>query len=329
MKDIHGRNIDYIRISVTDRCNLRCLYCMPEDGVASVGHEKILSFDEIIRLMRISAGLGIKKVKITGGEPLVRKGIAGLIADIKKIEGIEQVTMTTNGILLEENLKELAAAGLDGVNISLDTLSPEKYSQITRREGLEKVLSSLRACAKYPNLAVKINAVTLADYNYDEIESLAALAKDYIADIRFIEIMPVGLGKEYRGYNQDIILERLTAAFGEPQQDEEKRGNGPAVYYKFSGFRGSVGFISALSHSFCGSCNRIRLTSEGFLKSCLNFAEGADLRTVMREGATDEKLKTIISECIVSKPAGHCFGTEDVDKAGHKKDSRRMSAIGG
>ncbi|MBQ4649215.1 MAG: GTP 3',8-cyclase MoaA [Firmicutes bacterium] len=325
MFDRYRRNIDYIRISVTDRCNLRCRYCMPECGVEQVSHDQILRFDEMLRLVNVFACLGIKKIKLTGGEPLVRKGLPGMIAEIKKVKGIEQVTMTTNGILLEENLPVLVAAGLDGVNISLDTLSAEKYHEITRKEGIEKVLSSLDACSRYPELRVKINAVTLADYNQDEIENLALIARDRDIDVRFIEMMPMGLGKDFRGYDQNVIIEKLTAAFGQPVINEEKRGNGPAIYYKFDGFTGNVGFISAMSHTFCSDCNRVRLTSEGFLKPCLNFSEGVDLRRIMREGAGDEELKNIIEETIFNKPGQHCFGKE----SDREKDSRRMSAIGG
>jgi len=325
MFDKHGRNIDYIRISVTDRCNLRCRYCMPEEGVEQVCHNQILTFDEILRLVNVFASLGIRKIKLTGGEPLVRKGLPDLVSEIKKINGIEQVTLTTNGILLEENLQSLVNAGLDGVNISLDTLSPEKYHEITRRGGIEKVFSSVNACSAYPQLRVKINAVTLYDYNRDEVEQLAALAKDRDIDVRFIEMMPVGSGKNFRGYGQDYIMNRLAAAFGNPSFNEEKRGNGPAVYWKFDGFRGSIGFISALSHNFCGDCNRIRLTSEGFLKPCLNYSEGVDLRTILRESADDEELKNVIEECIFNKPGRHCFDRDSAEE----KDTRSMSAIGG
>lgn len=325
MLDKQGRNIDYIRISVTDRCNLRCRYCMPEEGVKQVCHDHILRFDEILRLVNIFAQLGIKKVKLTGGEPLVRKGLPSLVADIKKIKGIEQVTLTTNGLLLEDNLQSLVDAGLDGVNISLDTLSDDTYREITRNDGLEKVLAALDACSSFTQLRVKINAVTLADYNMGEIETLAELARNRNIDVRFIELMPMGLGRDFRGYRQELILERLTAAFGQPVISAESHGNGPAVYCKFSGFKGNVGFISALSHTFCGTCNRIRLTSEGFLKPCLNYAEGADLRAVLRGGAGDETIKTIIKESILNKPSGHSFGRESE----LKKDLRKMSDIGG
>lgn len=325
MKDKLGRNIDYIRISITDRCNLRCCYCMPEEGVEQVCHDQILRFDEMIRLVNVFADLGIKKIKLTGGEPLVRKDIISLISEIRKIQGIEQITLTTNGILLEENLDMLVNAGIDAVNISIDTLSADNYNKITRRNGLEKVLSGIDACSRYPKLRVKINAVTLADYNLDEIEALASLAKGRDIDVRFIEMMPMGLGKDFRGYNQNVILEKLTASFGQPVPGEEKRGNGPAVYYKFEGFKGYVGFISALSHTFCGDCNRVRLTSEGFLKPCLNYSEGVDLRTLMRAGACNEEIKKVIEECIFNKPGQHAF----IKETDLEKDSRRMSAIGG
>ncbi len=325
MFDRQGRNIDYIRISVTDRCNLRCRYCMPEEGVKQVCHDQILRFDEILRLVAIFGRQGIKKVKLTGGEPLVRKGLPDLVTEIKRTEGIEQVTLTTNGILLEENLESLVNAGLDGVNISLDTLSPEVYHEITRNDGLEKVISAIDACSAFPQLQVKINVVTLEDYNMNEIVALAGLAKDRNIDVRFIELMPMGLGKDFRGYSQDQIMARLESAFGKPEICSQHQGNGPAVYYKFNGFSGNVGFISALSHVFCGDCNRVRLTSEGFLKPCLNYAGGADLRAAMRGGADDESLKKIIERTVFNKPSGHSFGRE----SGIEKDSRKMSDIGG
>lgn len=325
MKDRQGREIDYIRISVTDRCNLRCRYCMPEDGIEQLSHGEILNFDEIIRLVKIFAGLGITKVKLTGGEPLVRKGFCRLVSDIKKVRGIQQVTMTTNGILLEENLPELIEAGIDGINISLDTLNADKYREITRHEGLEKVFSAIKACEMCEKLHVKINAVTLADYNIDEIEQLAAMAKDNCVDVRFIEIMPMGLGKNFEGYSREVILDRLERAYGKAEYSHENNGNGPAVYFRFEGFKGSVGFISAISHNFCGSCNRIRLTSEGFLKPCLNYSEGEDLREMMRTGMADTKLAAIIEKAIFNKPECHSFA-QDTDI---RKDSRKMSEIGG
>ena len=311
MKDRLGREIDYIRISITDRCNLRCGYCMPECGVPSVPHDKILRFDEIVRLVKIFCSLGIKNVKITGGEPLVRKGAVGLIKDIKAIDGIEKVSLTTNGILLSENLNALAEAGIEGINISLDTLDRQKYMKITGFDGLNTVLKAIDECRAFPEIKVKINAVTLADYNRDEICKLADFASEAGATLRFIEMMPIGLGTGFGGYNQDEIMTVLEEAYGPAKTINEEVGSGPAKYYSFEGTEGRIGFISPISHKFCRSCNRIRLTSEGLLRPCLGSEMGTDLRKPMRDDASDEELASLICEEIMNKPAGHCFEATD------------------
>ena len=311
MKDRLGREIDYIRISITDRCNLRCGYCMPECGVPSVPHDKILRFDEIVRLVKIFCSLGIKNVKITGGEPLVRKGAVGLIKDIKAIDGIEKVSLTTNGILLSENLNALAEAGIEGINISLDTLDRQKYMKITGFDGLNTVLKVIDECRAFPEIKIKINAVTMADYNIDEICKLADFASEAGATLRFIEMMPIGLGTGFGGYNQDEIMTVLEEAYGPAKTINEEVGSGPAKYYSFEGLKGRIGFISPISHKFCRSCNRIRLTSEGLLRPCLGSEMGTDLRKPMRDDASDEELKALIYDGIMNKPAGHCFEATD------------------
>ena len=311
MKDRLGREIDYIRISITDRCNLRCGYCMPECGVPSVPHDKILRFDEIVRLVKIFCSLGIKNVKITGGEPLVRKGAVGLIKDIKAIDGIEKVSLTTNGILLSENLNALAEAGIEGINISLDTLDRQKYMKITGFDGLNTVLKVIDECRAFPEIKIKINAVTMADYNRDEICKLADFASEAGATLRFIEMMPIGLGTGFGGYNQDEIMTVLEEAYGPAKTINEEVGSGPAKYYSFEGLKGRIGFISPISHKFCRSCNRIRLTSEGLLRPCLGSEMGTDLRKPMRDDASDEELASLICEEILNKPAGHCFEATD------------------
>ena len=311
MQDRLGREIDYIRISITDRCNLRCGYCMPECGVPSVSHDMILRFDEIVRLVKIFCSLGIKNVKITGGEPLVRKGAVGLIKDIKAIDGIEKVSLTTNGILLSENLNALAEAGIEGINISLDTLDRQKYMKITGFDGLNTVLKVIDECRAFPEIRIKINAVTLDDYNRDEICTLADFAADMGVTLRFIEMMPLGLGTGFGGYNQDEIMTVLEEAYGPAKTINEEVGSGPAKYYSFEGLEGRIVFISPMSHKFCRSCNRIRLTSEGLLRPCLGSDVGIDLRMPMREGASDEELKALIYDGIMNKPAGHCFEATD------------------
>lgn len=329
MKDQFNRNIDYIRISVTDRCNLRCRYCMPSCGVASVPHGKILTFDEIVRLTQRFAEVGIRKVKITGGEPLVRRGVLDLIREIRQVSGIDEVTLTTNGVLIGQQPElayQLAEAGVSSINISLDTLNRARYEMLTGSDGLDDVMRAIDACCSIPNLKVKVNAVTLADYNRVEVAELAALARDRNLDVRFIEMMPVGLGKDFKGYGQDWILKELEAVYGLAAMDENDcRGNGPAVYYRLEGFCGRVGFISAMSHMFCGECNRVRLTSEGLLKPCLQYAGGTDLRQLLREGADDEILRDAIRESIYNKPQHHRF----LDEIDDEMEGQGMSFIGG
>ena len=307
MLDKLNRKIDYLRISVIDRCNLRCVYCMPEEGVESIPHEEILTYDEILRICEIVSELGIRKIKITGGEPLVRKDIVNLIRDIKNIDKIEQVTLTTNGILLHEMLDDLYDAGIDAINISLDTLNKDNFKKITRRDGLEKVLMSIDKAYDL-GIRVKINCLAIRDFNLREIVEIASFAKDREIDVRFIELMPIGFGKKYTQIDNDEILSILESRFGTFEIVTEKRGNGPAKYYRNQNMKGCIGFISAISHEFCESCNRIRLTSSGFLKLCLHYNKGIDLKGPIRNGISDEDLKKLIHNTIWNKPISHKFG---------------------
>ena len=306
MKDSLGRTIDYLRVSVTDRCNLRCRYCMPEEGVTWFEHSQILTYEEIIRLCRIFYELGIRKVKVTGGEPLVRKGVPWLIRALKESCHMEQVTLTTNGVLLKEQIGGLVEAGLDGVNISLDTLNREKFLEITRRDQLSEALDGLSEALRYPELNVKVNCVPAA-YNLDEVTAIAGLAKDDPLTVRFIELMPIGQGRNKDGISEEKILGLLEQKYGVLCPYDGNMGNGPAHYYELPGFRGKIGFISAISHKFCGECNRVRLTSQGFLRPCLASETGCDLRALLRGGADDARLRTAIRETIWSKPREHHF----------------------
>lgn len=334
MRDQFGRNIDYMRVSVTDRCNLRCIYCMPEEGIPCVSHSDILTFDEIRRICGIGAELGISRIKLTGGEPLVRRGLPGLLGMLKKIPGIEQVTLTTNGILLKDNINELVSNGLDAVNISIDTLDPEYYHKITRRGGIEEVLSGLDAALSYPALKVKVNCVPLKGMPEETYVQLASLAKDRDVDVRFIEMMPIGLGKEYCGVSGQEIYNILKERFGEAERCNGKFGNGPAVYVQFSGFQGKIGFIDAVTHKFCSTCNRVRLTSEGRLKLCLQYETGIDMRKLLRSGADDEVIRQEMRRVIYEKPACHHFAAGRPDtpaslSGDEKLETRDMSQIGG
>ena len=324
MFDKYGREIDYIRISVTDRCNLKCLYCMPEEGVSMVSHEEILSYDEIVTLAEVFASLGIRKIKLTGGEPLVRRDLPWLVKKLKVLPGIEKVTLTTNGLFLKEALGELGEAGIDGINLSLDTLNPEVFAEITRRRGLDKVLEGFYEALKYPEIPLKINCVPLGREDQEVLE-IAELARHYPVHVRYIEMMPIGLGRQFRSVGEEELLKQLREKYGTPSPCQEKLGNGPAHYYSFPGFLGKIGFISALSHKFCGSCNRVRLTSQGFLKTCLQYETGADLRRLLREGASQETLKRAVEQAIRDKPQSHRFGQKDTGEV----ETHMMSQIGG
>ena len=324
MQDQHQRNIDYLRISIIDRCNLRCVYCMPEDGVSPIKHADILTYEEIIRICKVMAGFGLKYIKITGGEPLIRKDLPWLIAGLKAIDGIEQVTLTTNGLLLKEQLSQLVKAGIDAINISLDTMNPESFTQITRRNLFKDVWEGILACLEYPNIPIKINCVPV-DSSLENLISMAKIAKVYPIHVRFIEMMPIGLGKEFTHISEDQIIEVLTKEFGPLIPDYKHLGNGPCHYYTIDGFKGRIGFISAISHKFCHQCNRIRLTADGYLKTCLQYETGGSLKDLLRTDCSDETLGESIYNIIFNKPLCHQF---DVTEPEHK-EVRSMSQIGG
>lgn len=324
MIDSHGRTIDYVRISLTDRCNLRCVYCMPENGVEQILHQQILTYDEILRICRCLASLGIKKVKLTGGEPLVRRDCAALLKQLKQIPGIEKVTLTTNGVLLKENMEALAQAGLDAVNISLDTVDAELFEKITRRDNLSKVLEGLKEALKYPQIPVKINSVPVLG-DKENLVRTAYLAQQYPVHVRFIEMMPIGYGKQFDFWSEDEVRHILEEAYGPMIPCKEHYGNGPCHYFSVKGFQGKIGFISAMTHKFCYQCNRVRLTAEGYLKACLQFQIGADLRELMRSGCSDEELTQVIEKVIRDKPVSHNFN----EMKTMLDEQRMMSQIGG
>lgn len=325
MKDQYGRQINYMRVSVTDRCNLRCIYCMPEEGIKQVSHQDILTYDEIVQIVNAAAAVGITRIKLTGGEPLVRKNLAGLVEALRAVPGIEEVTVTTNGILLKEQIGKLARAGISAVNISVDSLDPDMYASIARKDALAAVLEGMEAAVSCPGLKVKINCVPLKGLNEEEWVRLAQIARERPIDVRFIEMMPMGLGRDFQGSSQKEVLERLRETFGPEQYLDGNFGNGPATYVHFNGFAGKIGFISALSHKFCSECNRIRMTAEGFLKPCLQYASGEDLREMIRNGASEEELIRAINRTIYYKPACHHFEVDDSAEFEHKK----MFRIGG
>lgn len=325
MKDTFGREIDYLRISVTDRCNLRCRYCMPEEGVESISHDRILRFSEILSVVEEAAALGITKLKITGGEPLVRKGIPSLLRDCRKVPGIRQLTMTTNGVLLREMYNELAEAGLDALTVSLDTMNREEYFRLTRRDELPEVLAGLDLAWKRGRIPLKINCVSYKRSTPEELVNIALLARDHPVHVRFIEMMPIGLGRQFEYLSEEQLKEILEPEIGALTPYRGRLGNGPAVYYTAEGFAGKIGFISAMSHRFCGSCNRLRLTSSGYLKSCLQYDTGVDLRLALASGSR-EKLRDALIEGIRIKPQHHSFGENGKIL---REEQLGMSQIGG
>lgn len=325
MKDGFGREIDYLRISVTDKCNLRCKYCMPKQGVELLAHEELLRLEELARIVHIMEGLGISRIRITGGEPLVRKNLVKLVQDVHQLEGIQEISMTTNGVLLSEQLAQFIAAGLTSVNISLDTMNACTFQEITRVDAFEKVIDAIQKAVK-TGIRVKVNCVPCLEWNEKDLADVARLACDYPLDVRFIELMPVGCGKEFHGIPSEVVLTGLEECFGKAVPSEEKRGNGPANYYDFEGFQGKIGFISPMSHQFCESCNRIRLTADGQLKLCLHYNSGIALKPLLRSGLSDEQIREKIVEAVRQKPKAHDFAhTEQLAAS----DSRKMVQIGG
>lgn len=325
MIDGIGRNIDYVRLSVTDRCNLRCVYCMPEEGVESISHDRILRFQEILRICRILASQGIRKVKLTGGEPLVRKGITELIRELKQIDGIDNVTITTNGVLLEEMYDELVEAGIDAITVSLDTLNGEVFKQITRRDEAERVKRGIEKAVTENKVPLKINCVPVLGIREQQLTELVELARDHKVHVRFIEMMPIGMGSSFPFVKEDELRLTLEKTLGPLTPCNDVEGNGPCHYFAAEGLKGRIGFISAVSHKFCDSCNRIRLTAEGFLKTCLQYDSGAELKPLLEGGCSDEELAEVIIKALQEKPAGHNFGNAAVDG----KERRGMSQIGG
>ena len=322
MFDRYQREIHYLRLSVTDLCNLRCRYCMP-DGVEKLEREAVLTYEEFLRLAALFAQCGIDTVRMTGGEPLVRKNVAQLVAGLKAIPGIRKVTMTTNGILLAQQLPALLAAGLDSVNISLDTLRPEVFRQITARDEFAAVQAGLQAALE-SGIPVKLNCVPQAGVNEGELEDLAALAENRPLQVRFIEMMPIGYGAAMPCISGPELRQRFARRWPELQPlTEAAFGDGPAVYYTVPGWQGSIGFIAAVHGKFCASCNRVRLTSQGFLRPCLASEAGCDLRALLRSGADDTQLLAAIRETIWAKPREHHFEDSSMPA------TRGMYRIGG
>lgn len=320
MKDQFQREIDYLRISITDRCNLRCQYCMPQD-IELVSMRELLTYEELIEIVKVMAKLGIHYVKVTGGEPLVRKDCAELIKKLKEIEGIERVSLTTNGVLLKQYLPALLEAGLDAVNISLDTMNEDLFSQITRKNCGNQVKRAIQmACES--GLQTKVNAVLMKGYNESAWEDLILLAKDNPIDVRFIEMMPIGMGRKFETVSSELLLTDIQMKYPNLEKEKRRHGYGPAVYYKIPEFQGSIGLIGAIHGKFCASCNRVRLTSQGMLKPCLSYESQVDLKSILRQHP--EQLEETIERVIYRKPREHCF-----ENLCEMTKSQGMSEIGG
>ncbi len=324
--DAYDRPIQYLRVSVTDRCNLRCVYCMPEEGVAKFSHQDILRHEEIVRIVRIAVETGFVHIRLTGGEPLVRKGIVELVAELARIPGLDDLSMTTNGILLRQYAEPLARAGLRRINLSLDTLRPERFRQITRWGNLEDVLAGREAALAAGLRPVKINMVVVRGMNDDEVVDMARMTLQPDWHVRFIEVMPLGAGVHWSGdgvVSSAEIRARIEEALGPLTPVPGEVGIGPARYYRLPGAAGTVGFISAVTEHFCRFCNRLRLTSDGRLLPCLLSSATIDLRTPLRNGATDEELRALFMQAVVAKPRGHALAE------GILPTSLPMSHIGG
>jgi len=294
--DNHGREITYLRLAVTDRCNLRCFYCMPEEGIDWLSREELLSYEEMLRLCTLLVSMGIQKIRITGGEPFVRKEMMGFLRQLRGIEGLKDISITTNGVLTAAHVPELKELGIKAVNLSLDTLDAGRFFSITRRDEFAAVMHTLDELLKH-DIDVKINAVVMDGRNTQDILPLVALTKELPVSVRFIEEMPFnGDSHEYKGLAWDYlrILEHIKDAYPELKKLQDAAGS-TSYNYQIPGHQGDIGLIAAYSRTFCGSCNRIRLTPQGELKTCLYQSGGLDLRQLLRNGASDEELKQAVT----------------------------------
>ena len=326
LKDSFGRIINNLRISVTDRCNFRCRYCMPEEGLSWLKRDELLTFEEITRLVNILAGMGVSKLRLTGGEPLLRKELSLLVAMLSRIPGIHDIALTTNGFFLAEQADDLVRAGLTRINVSMDSMDPKIFSTMVRRDYFRNVLEGLEIVEHLSLRPIKVNVVLIRGINDHEIESFARLARTKPFVIRFIEFMPIGADD---GWSIDKvipsheIIERINA-MGNKLVPVEYHGSQPADRYRFSDGMGEIGFISSVSEPFCSSCNRIRITSDGKLRTCLFSLHETDLKKSIRNNVSDELIREQILSAIRSKEEGHL-----INRPGFERPQRTMSQIGG
>ena len=322
MIDSFGRNIEYMRISVTDRCNLRCKYCMPED-LPEISHSEILRYEEILEVCRAAIRLGIRHFRVTGGEPLVRRGCLDFLRLLKDLPGAGQIMLTTNGVLLESCVPALRDMGIDGVNVSLDTLDRGVFQSLTGTDALDQVMRGIEASLA-AGLRVKINCVLMRGINDEEFCPITHLAARYPLDVRFIESMPIGEGSKFSPVPEEELISRLQKEYPDIAQDCERRGFGPARYYSHHSLQGEIGFISAMSHCFCETCNRVRLTSDGLMKTCLYYGQSTDLKPILRGDMKGGALEDTIRDTVARKQERHAF-----HQGIRSQERRNMSQIGG
>jgi GTP 3',8-cyclase len=326
LTDGHGRPIGDLRISVIDRCNFRCQYCMPAEGLPWLERADLLTFEEIERIVQIMAPMGVDEVRLTGGEPTVRKDLAKLVGMLKGIEELEEISLTTNGYLLERHAEALVRAGVDRFNVSIDSLQRDRFFQQTRRDSLPQVLRGLEVLAKFPEAhPIKVNAVAIRDFTEQEVLPFARFAREQPYEVRFIEFMPLDGDRNWKA---DAVLtgaeirDLIHAVY--PLEREPRERSATARTYRFADGKGRVGFINPVSEPFCGDCNRIRLTADGKLRTCLFSLNETDLRGPMRDGESDDVLEQIIRDAVWKKELKHHVG-----EPGFIQPARSMSAIGG
>jgi cyclic pyranopterin phosphate synthase len=327
LKDTFGRTIDDLRISLTDRCNFRCIYCMPAEGLPWLPRREILTYEEILHLARIFVGLGIHTIRLTGGEPLMRQDVEVLIAGLVRLDATLDLSMTTNGFFLVEKVQRLADAGLKRINVSLDSLRPERFERMVRRDGqlVSKILTGIRLAREAGLNPIKLNCVIMRGYNDDEIADFARLGREQDLQVRFIEYMPLDAQGRW---TMDTVVPgaeihaRVHAVY--PLRSEQGNGSEPATVHHFADGRGSIGIIASVSQPFCDSCNRVRITADGHLRTCLFSLTEHDLKGLLRSGASDEDLADFIIATVWKKEAGHKINQPDF-----VKPDRSMSAIGG
>jgi len=327
LTDRYQRPIDYLRVSITDRCNLRCIYCTPLGGAAKLEHQDILSYEEFLRFIQVALYMGITKVRLTGGEPLVRKGVTDFCRRLTALPGLQSLSLTTNGILLEELAHDLYGAGIRRVNISLDTLQPQKFLRITRSDEFDRVWRGIQAAEHAGLNPIKINVVVMRGINDDEVLDLAKLTLERPYHIRFIEFMSMNNDSQWvlqHYISADEILAKLLTV-APLEQVVSQHTNGPARHFRWPDAKGIVGIISPISHHFCPSCNRIRLTADGKLRNCLFSDQEVDIKSPLRQGATDADLSQILGASIINKPEKHCLQSDVFRKC----QNRPMVAIGG